>query len=206
MTAYQPIRCEFEPVEHRYTRNGLIYPSVTQIISDAGLTPDYPPGEHAARGTKLHELTAIYDNGNLDVDAWRQMDTKKDEFWQLSGYFDGYLRFLQEMKTEWTWIESAFVSLAHGYAGTVDRFGLINGQPAVLDLKTSAGAPPRTTGLQTAGYAMLILGPNARDHAARRFALHLKRTGDYRLIEYDNPADYDTFAGLTHLHRWKRSK
>lgn len=204
---YQPSNCEFIEDGHRYVHNGIILPSVTQIIADAGLSPDYPPGDHAARGTKVHELTYVYDAGRLDMVRFREMDAAKPEFWRIAGYLDSYTKATDTHDVKWIRMEQPYASNVHGYAGTVDRYGIIDGDLAVVDFKTSSSLPPRTTGLQTAAYAMLIAGPNVRRDAVRRFALHLKQDGSPgRFIEYDNPADYDTFIGLAHLYHWKRSK
>jgi hypothetical protein len=204
---YEPIICEFIEDGHRYIDNGITPPPVTSVIADAGLSPDYPPGEHAARGTKVHELTVVYDAGRLDVDRFREMDATKPEFWRIAGYLDSYIGAIRTHEVHWVYVEQPFVSRVYGYAGTVDRYGLIDGELAVLDFKTSTSLPPRTTGLQTAAYVMLIAGPNVRRDAVRRFALHLKQDGSPgRFVEYTNPADYDTFVGLAHLYHWKRNK
>src|SRR4030065_1671243 len=61
----------FDKDTHEYKVNGLVIPSVTQIIQGAGLTnfanvPDFILQEKADLGTKGHSATELYDKGTLD--------------------------------------------------------------------------------------------------------------------------------------------
>ena len=63
---------QFDAAAHRYTLNGVILPSVTQIISAVGLYEyDYVSAETLAvaaeRGRYVHEMIEMYEEGTLDL-------------------------------------------------------------------------------------------------------------------------------------------
>lgn len=57
----------------------------------------------------------------------------------LGGYLVAYLAFLRDYDCEWEWIEHKFYCPSFGgYCGTIDRYGTIDGEKAVLDIKTTS--------------------------------------------------------------------
>ncbi len=194
----------FDAAAHEYRWDGVPVPSVTQVIEDAGLKPPYAgDGSAAKRGTKVHELLELYDKGELDVDAWLAYDSRLPEDKRLKPYFDAYMAFRSDCKCEWKIAEGRLYSPALMVAGTVDRMGLVNGEPAILDLKTTNGVPPyAATAVQTAGYHLL----SEDTRQANRFALALHGDGTYKLIMYRNQQDYQAFKSAAFLYHWKRQK
>ena len=136
---------EFDEQTHTYRIDGLKIPSVTQIISDAGLTgiDASDPAVQAAGqfGTAVHKMTELHDAGTLDV------ATVADE---LFPYLNAWEKFIYETKAKLHESEMKLYHPVHLYAGTFDRTAFINDKLTLIDIKTSQKAP--TAGIQTAAY------------------------------------------------------
>jgi hypothetical protein len=71
-------------------------------------------------------------------------------------------------------------SLELGYAGTLDRFGVIDREKTIVDIKTSSSANRSTRiswAVQLSAYLGLLNCPEAK-----RYNLWLKSDGSYQLI------------------------
>lgn len=119
----------FDEATHTYTLCGIRLPSVTEITRFCAY--DYKSARPwlaeaaASRGTAVHEACALIDYGE-----------EPEETPEIAGYLKAYRRFLADYKPEWKLIEHPIGSILLGYAGTLDRFGTIDGAPAILDIKT----------------------------------------------------------------------
>ena len=104
----------FDEPRHSYAWNGVVVPSVTQIIS-AVLGDRYP--ETAAvkfasdRGTTVHETIALDLAGNLD-------EASVDP--QVAPYLAAARLFMRECDFQPTRWEERLYSSQYGFAGTVD--------------------------------------------------------------------------------------
>ena len=124
----------FDEATHTYTLDGVVIPSVTEICAPI-TCGKYPPvgvvQQAAARGTRVHELCALYD-----------MDALPDEIEAgLVGYVKAWAAFCRDYKPVWKHIElPLYGSTDTGlpFAGTLDRIGEIDGQTRVVDIKTTA--------------------------------------------------------------------
>ena len=124
----------FDETTHTYTLDGVVIPSVTEICAPI-TCGKYPPvgvvQQAAARGTRVHELCALYD-----------MDALPDEIEAgLVGYVKAWAAFCRDYKPVWTHIEfPLYGEIDHGqpFAGTLDRIGEIDGRTRVVDIKTTA--------------------------------------------------------------------
>ena len=123
----------FDEATHAYTLDGRPVPSVTEIVGL--LTARKYADTNAAmlqqaqrRGTEVHELCEMLDCGvepeELDIEP------------ELVGYVNAYLAFLRDYRPEWEWIEKPVWTL--DYAGRIDRVGVIDGETAIVDIKTTA--------------------------------------------------------------------
>jgi hypothetical protein len=104
----------------------------------------------------------------------------------------------------WTGIETPAADLALGYAGTVDRWGTLQGDLVVVDLKT--GTVPPWAPLQLVAYARLPLDGQALRR--RRLVVHLLPTGRYALREYpvvNFGRDERIFLSALAIAQWKRA-
>lgn len=181
--------------EHKYLVDGTIdAPSVTTVlnyISDAEYKRIDPSLllYAARRGTLVHEYCEAidYDIPPETVEA------------EIVGYIKAYLEFLRDYRCSWEQIESAVYSEEYGFAGTIDRAGLIDGKESVLDIKTLS-APTKlnkfSVCMQTAAYAVARRETYGVE-TQKRFALYLKKDGDYTLMDcglYEVKYGVDSFA------------
>ena len=124
----------FDEATHTYTLDGVVIPSVTEICAPI-TCGKYPPvgvvQQAAARGTRVHELCALYD-----------MDALPDEIEAgLVGYVKAWTAFCRDYKPVWRHIELPLygeIDPGQPFAGTLDRIGEIDGRTRVVDIKTTA--------------------------------------------------------------------
>jgi hypothetical protein len=192
------MKFKFDERTHTYTLDGVVLPSVTQILEGVGLVPDYPIGNYRIRGQRVHEATLHYDNGVLD--NYEVGD-------RIMPYVDSYVKSME--KFPFTWKE-AEIQLWHPYylfAGKIDRVGFYDDKyPCIGDFKS--GRTGRETGLQLAGYALLKDNKNfllqSCGHYYRRFKLELQPNGSCgKLTEYKDKVDFPGFLGSLELFKWK---
>lgn len=167
---------QFDEAAHRYTVNGKIIPSVTQIISAVGLYEfDFVSRQTLAiaaeRGRIVHTYIEWYEQGCLDENS---IDP------DLAGYFEAYLAAKEAGKLPEapTAIEKRVYSEKYQYAGTLDQ---MFGEKWIHDHKTGVESP--THGLQLSGY-WLALHPDLRDKPDRLTCGYYANTGEYRIVEY----------------------
>ena len=136
----------FDNARHEYRLDGVVIPSVTQILKAVGLS-DYShvPADKlqlaAERGTVVHEIIELYEKGTLDEST---IDPA------LRGYFESYLRakdagLLPPERP--SAIEKMVYSAKYKYAGTLDQMYRDNW---INDLKT--GKPQPEHELQLTAY------------------------------------------------------
>jgi hypothetical protein len=95
----------------------------------------------AAKGTEVHSLAEKAIHGQaVDVPE------------HLTGYVEGYLRFLDRHKVEPILVESVVGNRRWKYAGSLDMVARIDGDVAIADIKTSASGIYGETALQLAAY------------------------------------------------------
>lgn len=116
---------------HRYELDGVPVPSVTEICSHLAPPANVPPETlrmAAQRGSLVHELCMLMD-----------YDALPDEIPpEVVGYLEAYRKFLRDYRPDWIYVEYPVYSERNGFAGTLDRFGIIGGEAYVVDLKTTA--------------------------------------------------------------------
>lgn len=136
-----------------------VYGDVTQFRLDNA----------AGRGTKIHKATEILDKyGKAEID---------DEY---VGYLRAYVLFRTEHKVEYEKIEYASHHPIKGYAGTVDRYGTIDGARAILDIKTSYAIQKVLYGAGQNLYRQMLEAQGFE--VDKLYILHLKNDGTYKLI------------------------
>lgn len=174
----------FDPVKHEYRRNGVLIPSVTQVLARAGICDfsfvDEETRIHSMnRGKSVHWMLQLEDEGSLN---YREVPKG------LRGYRKAYLTWKRRSEFHAIWIEYGFVS-DFGYAGTMDRAGSFpastmysKGSSAVLDFKT--GAIPDWSRLQLCAYSLAVDPRPAIARTIRRIALSLRPDGTYTVKEY----------------------
>ena len=189
---------EFIEKEHKYIdQEGNVIPGVTDILSmltGDGVAKINPAVlEHAAeRGTLVHEWCQMYDYECAE----EQVPS------ELEPYCHAYMDFVRDYRPQWHGIEQVIycdaMQTGRGYAGTLDRIGMIAGKMSVVDIKTIA-SPTKMNYIsvccQTAAYAW------ATQPLAKRYALYLKPDGKYRLFSCD---EYELKNGFSGYDLWKK--
>lgn len=186
------VAVDFDRARHRYSVQGRPVPSVTEVLAPLACFQRVPPAilqAAAERGTAVHKACELDDLGRLDERCLSPT---------LRGYLLAWRAFSVRHAVRWELVERCVYHAQMDYAGTVDRYGLVAGAPAVVDLKTSATAP-LTLGPQLAAYAKAIAPVGA---GPRRLGVLLRPDGSYRVYDYEQPADWAVFASLLTLRRY----
>ena len=201
----------FDEGTHTYTLDGVVIPSVTEICAPI-TCGKYPPvgvvQQAAARGTRVHELCALYD-----------MDALPDEIEAgLVGYVKAWAAFCRDYKPVWTHIElPLYGSPDTGlpFAGTLDRIGEIDGRTRVVDIKTAASLDrPAKVALceQITGYEWLADVNDIDVYGGAGMGVQLFADGNYRVHliaaiaqKYDFLRS-ETFWSLRELYKITKGK
>lgn len=186
----------FEESGHIYRVDGIVVPSVTQVLADVGII-DYSriPAEdrerYLQRGKDVHIATHYDDEGDLDEAAFNE---------DLRGYLEAWRRFRAETGFVPELIEYRGFHSVYRYAGTLDRTGDWRGRKILLDMKTGNAAA--FVELQLAAYAAFFKSPAA----FHRIGVEVHDDGTYRIQEFpckDFWADFQVFVAALVVHGWK---
>ena len=182
----------FDEATHTYSLDGKKLPSVTEICGLLNNWGDINPAilmQAARRGTVVHEYCELADYGvdedGIEVEPY------------LGGYVIAYMRFLRDYRPLWEMVEQKVYSEQFGFAGTLDRFGTIDGKPVLLDIKTSSSVNKLQKiiwACQLSAY-QLLLAKEGED--IRRWNLVLKRDGKYQIIDAAESEKKYAFSGFT---------
>lgn len=170
---------------HRYLLDGQELPHITRITSQF-LPVTFYFKEARDRGLAVHK--AIDNDDSSDLPA------------EWHGYFEAWKRFENEKNFETLLSERPFYHPSALYAGTIDRYGLLNDVDTLLEIKTGPDHP--AYGLQTAAQKELI-SVNSLFTAKRRYLLQLKDDGAYILHKHNNANDYSIFLASLAIYRWR---
>lgn len=191
---------ERDDATHRYTLNGVVLPSVTQVLaifeSYAGI-PANILAEAAARGTAVHKITELHDLGTLDYGELSD---------DLIPYLMAWQKFLDDKRPELIAIEKKTHHPIMRYAGELDREMVLDGTLSIVDLKSSVMMMP-ATGPQTWAYreAENAHRKSKSDHVKKRYGLQLKNNGTYELYPFkDDSNDGADFVSALRLINWKQ--
>ena len=175
---------------HIYMLDGERIPCVSdlcrflhrEIYKDA---PLWQMEAAADRGTKVHAATEALDRtGRAEVE---------DEYLP---YLQAYALFRQEHDVQWELIEHPDYHPAHRYAGTIDRYGMVDGFKTLLDIKTTYRVYKPLCSASLNLYRLML---EARGKSVERLLiLHLKKDGTYKLIKF--VADDSVPMALLTLH------
>ena len=189
---------------HRYVLDGLLgsftIPSVTQVI-DPLLPYEAIPLEVRAeamlRGTVVHKLTAAYDRGKYEKHA------EEARAGGLDGYVQAWVAFKTTVEVSIQAIEQRVYHSKYRYAGTLDRLALVDGRPAVLEIKTGVLVPEHR--LQTAAYLGAVNDGRTDDKVLDRYVVQLMKDGKFTLEKHKDKADWEAFKGALAIATWRMS-
>ena len=189
----------YDDDKHQYKLDGLILPSVTQIIQESGLINlewvDRDLLEAKADlGRKVHSATELNDTNNLNT---------KDLHPTLKLYLDSWIKFRTDYKFVLTEIELKLFHKLYRYAGRIDRVGLLNKKLILVDIKS--GTEQKTSAIQTAGYELLYNQDKKKgDQIKERMIVYLNPEG-YKVIPNNNPNDKSVFLACLTITNYLRS-
>lgn len=167
---------------HKYTVDGEEVPSVSELTRFLtremySEVPQYVLDNAAQRGTKIHKATEALDiYGKVEIDS------------DLVDYLKAYVSFRKEVNPEWEKIEWSICN-DKLYAGTLDRYGLIDGVPTILDVKTTASITGLHKVVYTAQLNLYRLAVMKEKPVEALTILQLRKDGTYKLyhIEVNEP-------------------
>lgn len=114
-----------------YPKNSFFY----EWLKSKGEEADKIRDDAAYSGSIVHNLTESYDKGEVVSLLGSKGEIKFSSLeWRM---LERYVDFTKTFKPEYESIEESFVNEKLGYAGTVDRVAIINGERILLDIKTS---------------------------------------------------------------------
>ncbi len=209
------LKIEFDPVAHRYTVDGEVWPSVTQVLAPLNDFSRVPPAilERArAFGKAAHAMIDLEVKGDLDEDLLGE---------PLRNVLAQYRFAMRGRKWELR-SEQIVAHPALRYAGTLDLIATDSkGRWTIIDVKT--GAVPPTVGAQTMAYTQAwcamqtpplnplgrfasqnICGPRLRHLVCKRACLALTETS-YKWHSLNDPSDLSIFVSALNLYHFKET-
>ncbi|KJS85013.1 MAG: hypothetical protein JM58_09620 [Peptococcaceae bacterium BICA1-8] len=192
---------EFNPEKHEYTYSGIIIPGVTTVLKVAGITQDYsminPYVLETKRdlGINIHMATEMDDLGLEITDP------------EFLPYIEGWKNFKKDTDFQCISAEKPAYSKKYRYAGTIDRFGTVYGESAIVDLKTTVVVDMQSVGPQTAAYQN-ALAEHTKEKAKKRYIVKLdpKLKQGYKLIPCTNKSDFQVFLNALNIYNWRMIK
>lgn len=186
----------FEENGHIYMLDGEQLPSVSElcrfmhreIYKDA---PKWQMEAAAERGTTVHAAAEALDKaGAASIPE------------EYLPYLQAYKAFLQEQRPSWDLIEQPMYHPQYRYAGTIDRYGALHGEAALIDVKTTYTVYKSLCRAQLNLYRLMLLAKGFPVH--KMFILHLKKDGAYKLVPMEQ--DEPLAVALITLHSALRKK
>lgn len=196
---------EFVEENHEYKVDGVVKPSVTQILKDLGITEDYGDLSpfYANRGTAVHHFCTILAQGFLD---W---DTVADDAQSFLAQFGGdvtwedclpYVRTFQGLMfalgLEYVSSEVACYNEELGYCGKYDLIMMWEGKRTLVELKTGEVHP--WVDLQVAGYKRLV-------EVDTSLVISLKEGKVYTEGKLYHESD-KAFLDVVAVYKWKHNR
>lgn len=176
---------------HTYVVDGETVPSVSEILRFMsreiyGNVNQSMLDNASSRGTRVHSATEAIDKyGSVECDD------------EIIPYVKAYVAFLKQYKPDWLVIEKAMHSKTHGYAGTIDRIGMLDGKRWLIDIKAQEQIKKHYVTAQASGYAAMAEENGTK--CERLGCLQLKKDGTYKLHELDSSPEL-FFSCLT-IHK-----
>jgi hypothetical protein len=180
----------FDEATHTYRYKGNVVPGVTTILkplTNLDMVPPHVLQAAADFGTAVHKACELDDLGTLDVE---RLDNA------LMPYLKAWRKFCKEHAAKWVHIEKQVHNKTLGYAGTLDRFGYVDGMSTLLDIKSSIELYP-SVGPQLSAYEKALEEP-----VIKRMAVQLKGDGTYVAKLYEDPTDWPVFCSLLTVRNW----
>lgn len=164
---------EFNAELHEYSENGVIIPSVTQILQNAGyIDARWFTAEARDRGSAVHTLCERYAKGE------RQDSTGKPLAYRE--YVNSFCSWFLDNRPYLIASECIVSHTLNGkrYAGKFDGIYEIGGRRILVDVKT--GAKAKWHPIQLVAYSLAELNEGTKVNPDAMMDLYLKPDGTYR--------------------------
>ena len=193
-------KVQFDEATHTYTLDGVELPSVTHIIRYLAVDKANNADPNMVlmareRGSAVHEATVMYDYSGEIPDDFPA---------EYTPYLEAYVQFCRDYHPKWELIEHKMGNATLGFAGTLDRFGVIDDKWCILDIKTSYKVDIPSLSAQLTAYHELLLYEQfekLENSNIRHLGLQLMRTGKYRLYETDCEKGSDLFYSCRRIYK-----
>lgn len=184
--------------DHSYWLGKRRFESVTHILQYLGLTRDYSnvSSFYAERGKAVHKAVELVDKGTLDEKTLDPI---------LPPYVAAYRRFVRESGYTALHWEVPLYHDRMGFAGTIDKGGLLHGRRGILDIKTSRSVDPAVE-LQLCAYEMLWAEHHANEGLDWKYALQLTDDGPegkYNLVTKYSATSVELWLSVLDIYKWK---
>jgi hypothetical protein len=179
----------FEEDPHRYvTANGIVCPSITQMMSAVGIydfskVPKDILENAKRRGKNVHRWCAEFDRHGWVDETWMEDDERP--------YLSAWIKFRHESKFVVRSVEVPMLRPINGVlvGGTPDVIGFLGPTLTTIERKACRAKHPGW-GVQTALQEMLITGKPRIGHM-ERIAVQLKPDGTYSVQPHTDATDGD---------------
>ncbi len=183
----------FTKQNHEYRYEGVVIPSVSEILSGAGLSNFSMVNRRMLeiaqeRGENVHLACEYYDRGILD-------ESTVDP--DLAGYVDGWKAFVADYKPKFKMIEEKLCNLDLWFAGTMDRVATIKCKQTIIDIKT--GVKSKAHEVQLGAYSFFKEMKNVK----AAWTVYLSKTGKYTIEVHDLERGRKVFLSALTLHKYK---
>lgn len=180
----------FDPKTHTYTLNGMVIPSVTQLMKPLS-NAKYGAIDESTLRAKAEKGTAVHEAIEFHI-AYGAIDCPSD----LMGYFNAYLAWRDDYLPRIVMSEQAVYHPAMLYAGTMDLLAVIGDRNVLIDVKTTSQINDMLTSVQLEAYERA-----AMEHGIEvdeKAVLQLMPDGRYKFKLYraHDAAAWQTFAAL----------
>lgn len=198
--AAAPLReISFDEERHEYLVNGRKLPGITGILKARGEIDDiWFRVEHARRGSAVHLLTQLCDEGDLDP---RSVDER------LLPYASAWKDFLADTKAEMAEVPELLVAAPSlNYATRIDRvlrMTLPSGLVRTTTINIKSGAEMKSHRLQTAGEVVAYSEwRGVRLSSLDRATVQLSPDGRYKLHRHEDRHDITIWTGIVQRYYW----
>lgn len=201
-------KVQFDEATHTYTLDGKELPSVTHIIRYLAVDKSNNADPNMAlmareRGSAVHEATVVYDYSGEIPDDFPA---------EYAPYLEAYVQFVRDYAPNWILTEYRMANEMLGFAGTLDRFGVIDGYFCILDIKTSYKVDMPSLSAQLAAYMSLLYKEYSKEYPPAKwdailekglnlYGLQLMRNGKYRLYKCDESVGDILFQSCLKIYR-----
>lgn len=187
---------EYNDEQHIYRLDGVIIPSVTQVLKAVGiLNFDFIPADKREAsmrfGEAVHLATSLRDKNDLELATLSPL---------IIPYLAGWKKFLSDTGAIIIENEKPSYSPKYRYGFKIDRVIEIHKRPTVADIKTSVDSQ-QGTDLQLVAYQSgWNEGKPRKEQALDRIAVHLNQDSTYKIIPYKNKNDVNEWLACLSMY------